>query len=621
MIFPVFSSEQNKLTSLKGEVGYFFKVESIDMEMLRDKEAFYSDVQAKLLSLEPNEIYRFYELEGITYLYTSNKKPNLEGMRLISQNNPLEIFFEGNTHSSIDFYEDYFVSGERYGRILSVSEFPELAKANELNQFGNFVLSFRKIDPVKSVGKLKFKRRIHFSGLFQGIRNIESEESFKEADTLLEKITKWQDALFEVEVFFILKASNKTLLDEKTESLIKKAKVKGLLLRTESLALTYFFANIVVGVVPTFKRKHLVPASFLKCLIPFSGERFMDKGMSFLSKSGKKLQFTLFNPASINFNALFTGETGQGKSMLVNKVLREEVQNGAGAVILDSKGSYLKNVRFQGGKCIEGRINPLSFPDPIFLKEFILAHIPNGMDQKDQGKMIVKIKEELPSISSFKGLIDRLSFSFSDLNFYFEESWEHFSSEDFVLNPISYLDFEKFPEKLKTPLIIYLMESFKRLKGKKIIVMDECWELLINHARFVEKNFRELRKLDGSAIAIGQNLNDFTNTALGKVVAQNTFYKFFLKQNLLPSEFVDSYQVKQIGELKTVKREYSEAFLISESFEKVMRFNPTPLEYELFTTAGEDQPLYEGYMEEAGRFLPFTKAMENFVKIKHGERL
>ena len=66
MIFPVFSSEQNKLTSLKGEVGYFFKVESIDMEMLRDKEAFYSDVQAKLLSLEPNEIYRFYELEGIT---------------------------------------------------------------------------------------------------------------------------------------------------------------------------------------------------------------------------------------------------------------------------------------------------------------------------------------------------------------------------------------------------------------------------------------------------------------------------------------------------------------------------------------------------------------------------
>ena len=621
MIFPVFSSEQNKLTSLKGEVGYFFKVESIDMEMLRDKEAFYSDVQAKLLSLESKEIYRFYELEGMTYLYTSNKKPNLEGMKLVSQNNPLEIFFEENTHSSIDFYEDYFVSGERYGRILSVSEFPELAKANELNQFGNFVLSFRKIDPVKSVGKLKFKRRIHFSGLFQGIRNIESEESFKEADTLLEKITKWQDALFEVEVFFILKASNKTLLDEKTESLIKKAKVKGLLLRTESLALTYFFANAVVGVVPTFKRKHLVPASFLKCLIPFSGERFMDKGMSFLSKSGKKLQFTLFNPASINFNALFTGETGQGKSMLVNKVLREEVQNGAGAVILDSKGSYLKNVRFQGGKCIEGRINPLSFPDPIFLKEFILAHIPNGMDQKDQGKMIVKIKEELPSISSFKGLIDRLSFSFSDLNFYFEESWDHFSCEDFVLNPISYLDFEKFPEKLKTPLIIYLMESFKRLKGKKIIVMDECWELLINHARFVEKNFRELRKLDGSAIAIGQNLNDFTSTALGKVVAQNTFYKFFLKQNLSPSEFVDSHQVKQIAELKTIKRVYSEAFLISESFEKVMRFNPTPLEYELFTTAGEDQPLYEGYMEEAGRFLPFTKAMENFVKIKHGERL
>lgn len=621
MIFPVFSTYENKLISLKGEVGYFFKVESIDTEMLRDAEAFYGDVQAKLLSLESKEIYRFYQLGGVTYLYTSNQRSNLEGMKFIPENDPLSVFFEGGSHSSIDFYEDYFVSGEKYRRILSVSEFPELAGINELNQFGDFTLSFRKIDPLKSVGKLKFKRRIHFSSLFQGIRNIESEESFKEADGLLERITKGQDALFEVEAFFILKAPNKTLLDSQTEEVLKKAKVKGLILRTETLALTYFFANSVVGVVPTFKRKHLMPASFLKCLIPFSGERYMDKGMTFFSKRGKKLQFTLFNPASINFNALFTGETGQGKSMLVNKVLSEEIKNGAGAVILDSKGSYLKNVRFHGGKCIEGRINPLSFPDPIFLKEFIVAHIPLGLDFKDQGKMVVKIKEELSSVNSFKGLIDHLSFSFPDLNFYFEESWEHFSDEEFVLNPLSYLDFEKFPEKLKTPLIIYLMESFKRLKGKKIIVMDECWELLINHARFVEKNFRELRKLDGSAIAIGQNLNDFTSTALGKVVAQNTFYKFFLKQNLSPSEFVDASQVKKIAGVKTIKREYSEAFLISEGFEKVIRFKPSPLEYELFTTAGEDLPLYEGYMEEAGRFLPFTNAMENFVKIKYGERL
>lgn len=622
MIFPLYSQNKNILTSLKGEVGYFFKVESADLENIKDLEPFYEQIESQLISLEHKDIYRFYYQNGETYLYTNLKNPLLEGMKLTPKEKPLEFFFGGELFSSVDFEKDYFLFQGKYARLFSAKEFSECLQPSELSRFGDFVLSFKKIDSEKAIKKLKFKRRIHFSGLFAGIRNIESEASFKESDELLENLTRFDDALFDVEVFFIVKGDSKKDLNQKSQALLERTKTKGLVLRLESLALTYFFSSLIPGVRPSFKRAHLTPASFLKFCLPFESERLMNEGMSFYSRKGRPLKFTLFNPSSINYNALVTGEAGQGKSMLVNKIVHDEVKNGASAVILDFKGSFGRNVRYLGGKSIEGRFNPLSFPDHFFLKEFITSHIPSGLDVKDQGRLVSLIKEELPHVSSFEKLIARLSKTFPDLPYYFEEVWDYYSDEELKLNYLSYLDFELFPEKLKAPLILFIFEKFKTLKGKKIFAFDECWHLLQKNAGFIAESFRTLRKLEGSAIAIGQNLDDFLSSPLGKVVAQNTFYKFYLRQNLACSEFIDPWMNEKIQTLHSKKGEYSEAFLSFEGMQKIIRYKATPLEYELFTTDGlVDRPMYEKYMREAGQFLPFHLAMENLARIRHGEQL
>jgi len=543
-------------------------------------------------------------------------------MKFFPQESPLKTFFEGDVFSSVDFYKDSFLFQGKFSRIFSVREFPESILPSELARFGDYVLSFKKVDTERAIRKLKFKRRLHFSSLFAGIRNIESETSFKECDELLERLTKSEEALFETEFFFILKANSKDDLDLKTKNLLEQTRIKGLLLRLETLGLTYFFTNLIPGVLPTFKRSHLMPASFLKFLIPMETEKIMNEGMTIYSRKNRLLKFNIFNPASINYNILVTGETGQGKSMLVNKIIHEEVKSGASAIILDFKGSFSKNVRYLGGKCIEGRFNPLTFSNPIFLKEFIVAHIPLGLDFISQGKLVHLIKEEISSVSSFKKLIGKLSNEFPDLPYYFEEVMDYYSDDELRLNHLSYLDFELFPEKLKAPLILFLFERFKNLKGKKIFVFDECWGLLQKNADFIAESFRTLRKISGSAIAIGQNLNDFVSSDLGRVVAQNTFYKFYFRQNLAPSEFVDPWMKERIESLHSKKGDYSEAFLSYEGMEKIICYYPTHLEYELFTSDGIiDKPIFETYMKEAGRFLPFKLAMENLVKIKHGVSL
>ena len=71
MIFPIYAENKNTLTSLKGEVGSFFKVESDDLETLRDLDLFYDQLEKKLLSFESKDTFRFYFLGTETYLYSN----------------------------------------------------------------------------------------------------------------------------------------------------------------------------------------------------------------------------------------------------------------------------------------------------------------------------------------------------------------------------------------------------------------------------------------------------------------------------------------------------------------------------------------------------------------------
>src|SRR5690606_12953772 len=134
-------------------------------------------------------------------------------------------------------------------------------------------------------------------------------------------------------------------------------------------------------------------------------------------------------------------------------------------------------------------------------------------------------------------------------------------------------------------LIIYLIEYFKHLEGEKIFIFDECWHLLLKNADYIAECFRTFRKYMASAVAISQNLDDFSESQLGRVIIQNTYYKFLFRQDLTVSEFIDSHAKSILDSVQSIKGVFSEFLLLTERIKKPVRFYPEPLEYQVMTSA------------------------------------
>jgi len=305
--------------------------------------------------------------------------------------------------------------------------------------------------------------------------------------------------------------------------------------------------------------------------------------------------------------------------MLANKILKYELTQNTKALVLDLGNSFLKNTKYHDGVMLSQKINPLQYRDARYLKEFILAGIEEKMGKKEQGILFETIKEILAKdhIKNFSQFLAELELTFKGVSYYFSEIMEYFDSEIRPLSQLTYCDFSLYPEAMKAPLIIYLIESFKQLEGKKIFIFDECWHLLNNNADYIAECFRTFRKHQASAIAISQNLDDFSSTQLGRVIIQNTYYKFLFRQSLRMSEYLDQDKIDLLNTIQSSKGEYSEALLISDTIQKPVRYYPTPLEYELFTTDRAELNQFDSYLKSGGVHIDFKRAMENFTLLKH----
>ncbi len=618
----LWSAEGNSLSSLKGEESFFFEYLPPDLEQLPEAE-----IQEKFHALENDLLTsdfglwsKIYALDG-KFFINSSTVPKLGEAEVVSCDSSLAIFVGENTWDEVDFYEDYLTFSGRFWRILSVKRPPTALLETSLHTHADFVLCFKRHTTAKARMLLDFRRRIHFSGLFKGLRDIKSENAFKEAEATLEGLASASTALFDVELFFMIKERTKQDLDDATQAFLETMKGLDAGVRIESRALSYFFQTLVPGVAPSFKRKLLIPSDYLTGLIPFCRDHLMsgqDEGLTFKARSKARLLFDLFSPVAHNYNALITGSSGQGKSMLANKILKFEMERGTKALCLDLGNSFRKNALFGEGLIFSEKFNPMQFKNSRYLKEFVMSVFDEKMPKKEEGRLFEVIKTVLKNdLSTFDEFLSSLEIEFPGISHYFAEIKEYFSNDVHTAQNFIYSDLGNYPDNIKAPLVIFLIECFKNMPGRKIFIFDECWNLLSKNADYIAECFRTFRKHDASAVALSQNLDDFSETQLGRVIIQNTYFKFFFKQNLKPSEFVSEHLAAQVASVYSKKGEYSEFVVASENFSKPARFYANPLEYELFTSDKQDLNHFENYMNEKGRFLPYQTALINYTKIKH----
>lgn len=625
MIFPIFSINKGSITSLKGEVSFLYKVLHRDLSQLNyaDIEAFYENLHLELKTFKDECFYKFYFFNDELFLNTNDLSIDRIEHSLELVNDPLSILFkENDVYRELDIFDDYLIIGHRFVRLLNFYEIPSSIESRFLETFGDHVICLKKFDSEKVKKKLNFKRKIHFSLSQELLRNIESEKAFVQNENLLEEVTTGAETVFSMEGWLFVTAINLEELNEKTNALYERAKLYDLKLLSEGRALPYFISNIVPGVNPTMKREHLVPAKFVSGMLPLPNESLYNQGFQLHSRSNRAVLVDLFHPDNIYYNALITGTLGQGKSVLANNILFEEVNRESKAVVLDLGNSFKKTVDYLGGVSLPTSFNPLQFKDPDYLKAFVMSIVDDDfLSSVDKGKLYEVLSEiNFSKIKKFKDFVGELEKHFKDIRYYFNELENSFNNEEYSAPNLLYVDLTLYPDRIKAPLIIYLIEHFKHLEGRRIFILDECWNLLSNQGQFIAESFRTFRKHGASAIAISQNLEDFLSTPLGRVIYQTTFFKFIFRQET-SGEFLTDHQRELLLTVQSKKRVFSEFLLISDFHQKICRFYSSPFKFYLFNSDKSERDKFEEFRNARDGFLDFKEILHQYIYLKTGDQL
>ena len=640
MDFPIDKIEDERIFQ-KDKATYFYKLKSIDVEHLSHDgvEALFSGVKNSLnnlknnddglskltLSKESNHFYKIYSLDSKSYISTDDGAFNINGHKNEVDRDPVQsIFNDTDFWGSIEFEKDHIILNGVFWRFINLYEVPSKLNFLQLAEVGDFFLTFRKY-PVEDAKKISGRvRNVHQITSDQAYtRNITSENAFRESEAVLEDLIQGEENLFDFCLWFVVREDSKSGLDQETRritSSLSRLDARGLV---ETAGLSTILESFVPGVSPNFKRAHHATSSYLACMIPFSSQTVHPSGIEFNALGGEPVFINIFNPyAALNFNGLITGKSGSGKSVVAQKILFDSLDSGIKGLILDKGQSFRKLTQYCGGNIFSEKFNPLQFKDPHYLKAFLMSLIPESeLSIKDQGKMFSLIKEYLARDDSptFSGLVSYLSECFDGIEHYFNELNDFITDSEIRITDITYVDTALYPKQIVGPLIIYLIEYFKNINGKKIFLFDECWEYLERNSDYIEECFRTFRKHNASAIAITQDVADFlsSNSKVGQVIYNNTNHKLFFYQDTTSTPLISEEDAARIHALKSVHGSHSEFFYKDDGVRKSIRYYATPLEYELFTTKKEDNLKLDKYIEVYGEFFDFKTLMHNWVDFKY----
>ncbi|MCF8060731.1 MAG: hypothetical protein K9K67_15620 [Bacteriovoracaceae bacterium] len=636
--FPIIDVKENKLISINGNTSSFYKINNPDLEQMthNEKESFFDSVSSGLNYLETDKYFKFYKLGDESFLDTNSQVlPDLSSIDFLEQKVPLETFFgESLMYSNIGIYDDYVSYCGNYIRLFSVLEFSDSeAYPFFLPSDIDYVITVKRKAKDKSVSKLDRIRSGHLSSFLKPKRDITSEGAYSQAEELLTDIIHGHEELFDIEMIFMLKTNSLEELNRQSQAFTIQMNAIGIktfsegqsLVRAKS-GLASIFNELIPGVKPTSSLR-VIPnkTSHLRYLLPLHESKLMNKGIRFHDANSSEIFFNPFIHDIKNRNMLVTGLSGGGKSVFVNKLVHHLIDDHP-TVILDKGGSFKKVTEYHIGSYLKKGFNPFQFKDPIYLREIILSIVDeDSFNKLERGRLLRAIKDNVDQCKCFNDLVIILKDYFKDIDLYFEEFKDYFTDEEMDFQSILYVDIEDYPKGIVTPLIIFILEYFKRIPAnEKILVFDECWSFLKDHTSFIDECFRAFRKTGAFPIAISQSLRDFShlNSDLASSITNNSYFKIFFPQELEVANDIAFFDIANINTLEFKKGIFSECYLKTSDnrYRKTIRNYLSPLELQLFhTEAGTDLKFNQFLNQFKGYFNNHKEAVNAYVRLIHDE--
>lgn len=444
--------------------------------------------------------------------------------------------------------------------------------------------------------------------------------------------------------------------------------------------------NFSAKIAEKLDSEALVPASVSAKLMPIFGDyrgnasASSDRmGSTFLTRRGSAHYFDPFL-SNKNKNGLLSATSGVGKSFTTQYLIANELASGTRVTLFDNGRSAKKFCESVDGDFIEfttdtatpPSLNPftgLSEQDFAEQHQDITALILKAAyfnEEAEAGARIAvseavkaaygqargkaDINTVIEALSTIKentddsksrsevqlaacNLIPRLR-NFVDSptrGGYFLGESNLAVNNQFTVFEMSGLDGD---EHLKQCVLFFVMNTImrqmKKLSGRKLIMLDEAWQLLKDEgaSAVMEGLYRKARKDEGSIWVITQSPRDLAGNATGEVILSQSVWKLVMEQEPeeidkiiaegVMTKFVgDKYFNKLIKDVKTQKGVYSEILFCGETTYEVVRLYVDRFTAALFSTDGDDRNVVFQLMRSG---VPAADAVHMVLNDARGKR-
>lgn len=542
---------------------------------------------------------------------------------------------------------DAFSLGKFRHKIITLKNIPEVTFASMAEELKNLpvdsslIVSIETTETQKEIEALKLQQQLTYSMVAgsRGVSDVESQAKLKEIDSLMEMMISGSERVFKVAVQVIIKSDSDEHLEQQTTEVLRLIRsLSGAEAIVETLAAFPIFCDVMP---PNFKAKERVRrmnSSVLADFLPVYGNWSGHQTPRVLLRNQNSglIGFDPFSPTLTNYNQVISGGSGSGKSFLTSLIVNQMGKENPKVIMIDIGGSYERICRLLDGQYVplglnQGlSLNPfdLSSDDPAEFDNKIkfLLSLVEIMTKEDDSRALGKLERaelersivdvlrdsENPCLSKLKDkLLQHHDASLVRLGKILQTWCEDTPFGKFVdqkttielkknLVCFDLKHLEQTPDMQAVALFIITdlvwREVQKDRTSQKIVVFDECWRLLESPSasEFIASVFRTFRKYKASAVAISQAINDFAKSRVASAILPNSSVKWILKQtgggvaNLKEELKLNDKEVALISDLRSVKGEYSAAFLMCEEDRQVVRIEATPLEYWLATTDPTD---------------------------------
>ncbi|MDA9101346.1 ATP-binding protein [Omnitrophica bacterium] len=395
-----------------------------------------------------------------------------------------------------------------------------------------------------------------------------------------------------------------------------------------------------------------------------------NKGLLLKTWRDEPLRIDLFDSRLQAKHSIMLGATGAGKSFFTAHILLQFLMESADheVIVIDLGGSYKKLARALSGAYLEVEcsedyaLNPFPakqvlFPSQDetdatflqFLKELLQKMIDPDRAWSASEKMILEraLREVYERVQKFEapllGDIEkqlRNSESGDDedrrKSYLFAKELSLFTQGEYgkILNRPGKFDFDsrftvfdlrkisRYTELQEILLFIIpfaLKRKFENLAIQKILVLDECWQLLKESqgTELVEVFYRTARKLNAGVLSISQNPEDFLEAKIAGVMVNNSPVKYMLRlkkgHEKLALFGLNDNEIQAAKELDVKPGFYSEVFIKFDDRGVIAKVEPSPLEYWIATTDPSDL-FQESKLRRAKPGIPDLEVLETLAR-------